>query len=872
MPSFRSSVLPRLATACLLALLLAGCDQASQPLERSTPTPGSSPTAPVGSTTSASTPVPAVAARKVDIPVSRPGDRVIVHYHRRDNHYDGAGIWTWDVNGQHTPAQNELPSTGRDDFGLVFQLDRVNYGDSDRVGLVTRLGHDWSHKDGGDKTWTPALGHEVWLLGGKEMVFTQRPDLSPKLESASLDGPVNVTLLLTDPVTATARVTVLDQQNVAQPLESAVASGPASTALAIILKTPLDPVKGRYRVQVEGFGPAVPLVPRGILDDRDLFFDGAAQLGAAYNPQGTTFRLFAPTATAVSVVCYDEATGSRGRTVHPLAPQPKGLWDLTVPGAWQGKFYTYLLDGPGQDPAREVLDPYATNAVASSTRGRITAATPPLRPGARATSPTDMVIYEMHVRDFTVAASSGVQNRGRYLGFTETNTHLPGDAAIRTALDHLTELGVTHVELLPTQDYANDEARPSYNWGYITSAFFSPEGAYATNPNDDSRVHEFKALVNALHARGIGVIMDVVYNHTATDASLTATVPGYYYRHLPDDTLANGSGCGNEVRTEAPMARKLVLDSLAYWAQEYGIDGYRFDLMALLDQETMRQAEQELRAINPGIVLYGEPWTGGSSPLREPCDKTAIRQLPEGAFNDDFRNALKGSPDGHDPGFIQNGANREALKTAMLGSPWFASPGQSINYLTCHDNLVLWDKLKISMPGASDAALVDTMKLGYLALFTSPGVPFLHGGEEFARSKGGNNNSYDAPDAVNQVDWSLKRKHFDLFTYTRDAIALRKAHPVFRLRTREEVAARLKFENTPGSKTLAYTFDGSGLPGETWRHVYVLLNSDDAASAEVTLPPGQWEFAMDGHGAASARSVSGKVSVPQKSGLVLYQR
>ncbi len=569
---------------------------------------------------------------------------------------------------------------------------------------------------------------------------------------------------------------------------------------------------------------------------------------------------------------YDEPTGGKGRAVEPLTPQPKGLWTLTSSGDLQGKFYAYQLTGPGLDPARETLDPYATNAVASSTRARIDAPLPPPRPGPRFTSPTDMVVYEMHVRDFTVAANSGVQNRGRYLGFTETGTHLPGDPSIRTALDHLTELGVTHVELLPVQDFENDEAQASYNWGYIPSAYFSPEGMYATNANDDSRVRELKALVDALHARGIGVIMDVVYNHTAVGASFDAVVPGYYYRHLPDESPANGSGCGNEFRTEAPMARKLVLDSLAYWTREYGIDGYRFDLMALIDQETMRQVESELRSINPSIVLYGEPWTAGSTPLQGKCDKTAIRQLPEGAFNDDFRNALKGSPAGRDPGFIQNGSNRAALKNALLVSNWFASPGQSINYMTCHDDLVLWDKLKISMPNADEATLIDTMKLGYLALFTSPGVPFFHGGEEFARTKGGNNNSYDAPDTVNEVDWSLKRKHHDLFTFTRDAIALRKAHPVFRLRTREEVASRLKFAPTAGPGTLIYTLDASGLSGETWRRVCVVLNSDDTASADITLPAGTWLVALDGQGATAARSMVGNVSVPRKSGLVLYQQ
>ena len=828
-------------------------------------------------------PAPTVAKTWVDIPVSKPEDRVTIHYHRQDGNYDDANFWTWDGHEKKTPAQNELTSVGQDPFGPVFQLDRANYGESDKIGLIPRRGHNWSHKDGGDRFWTPALGNEVWLVSGKNQVWAKPPDISPHVEGAYLDGLAAIVVNLSQPASGPVQVSILDQENVPHAVESALPSGApgrsadaetgaAASRLGVVPKEPLDTVHGHYRIQVEGFGPAVPLVPRGVLSDRERFFDGDARLGAVHAPQATTFRLFAPTATAVRVVLYDEATGDKGRTVHALEPQPKGLWESSIDGDLQGKFYNYLLDGPEFDPAHEALDPYAVNSVTSSTRARITDLPAPSRPGPVVNSPTDAVVYEMHVRDFTIAPTSGVEKRGLYLGFTEPNTHLGGDTPVRTALDHLSELGVTHVELLPMQDFENDEAHPRYNWGYIPTAFFSPEGMYATNPDDDSRVREFKALVDALHARGIGVIMDVVYNHTALNASLDSVVPGYYYRHLPDGLLADGSGCGNELRSEAPMARKLILDSLAFWTKEYGIDGYRFDLMALIDQETMRQAERELRAINPGIILYGEPWTGGSSPLETKSDKAAMRQLPVGAFNDDFRNALKGSPDGHDPGFIQNGSHLDALKAALLVSHWFASPEQSVNYMTCHDNLVLWDKLKLSMPNADDALLVETMKLGYLALFTSQGMPFFQGGEEFARTKGGNNNSYDSPDSVNQVDWSLKQKHFDLFAYTRDVIALRKAHPVFRLRTRADVAARLKFGNSPGNNTLLYTLDAAGVPGETWKRACVVLNASNENSADCALPEGQWTIALDEHGAAANRVVSGRVSVRQKSGLVLYQR
>ncbi len=628
----------------------------------------------------------------------------------------------------------------------------------------------------------------------------------------------------------------------------------------------------------QGEGTAAPATPSAaakLSDEPEIEREatrGEIQtgLGALYTHQATTFRIFAPTAKVVSVVLYDDSSGEAGRKVRPLRQQSNGFWDATVTGNLRGRVYTYLLDANDNKRAREVLDPYAVNSVANGTRGRITPMANPVPRGPRLESPTDAIIYEMHVRDFTIAPNSGVKNAGLYLGFTEPGTRLPDDPQIQTALDHLIELGVTHVELMPVEDFENDETTGSYNWGYITSAFFSPEGMFATNPNDQSRVREFKMLVTALHARGLGVMMDVVYNHTSGKASLMSVAPEYYYRHMPDGSSANGSGCGNEFRSEAPMARRLIIDSLKFWVKEYGIDGFRFDLMALIDQETMRQADRELRAINPNIVLYGEPWTGGTSPLLEKTDKTALRQVSTGAFNDDFRNALKGSPEGNEPGWIQNSSKRDALKAAMLVSNWFASPAQSINYMTCHDNLVLWDKLIESMPNATDPLRIETMKLGYLALFTAQGVPFIHGGEEFARSKGGNHNSYDSPDSVNQVDWALKRDHLDLFTYTRDAIALRKAHPMFRLRTRPQVQSRVHFIDTPDRATLMFTINGEGLPGETWKRACVVLNSADQADTVVTVP-GEWLTALDEHGAIEPRPISGKVSVRHKSGAVLYQ-
>jgi pullulanase len=368
--------------------------------------------------------------------------------------------------------------------------------------------------------------------------------------------------------------------------------------------------------------------------------------------------------------------------------------------------------------------------------------------------------------------------------------------------------------------------------------------------------------------------MDVVYNHTADIAPLSSIVPGYYYRHLDNGALANGSRCGNEFRTEAPMGRKLILDSLKFWTKQYGMDGYRFDLMAIIDQETMKEAAQELRAINPNIILYGEPWVPAFSPLSDKSDKSAIRALePIGAFNDDFRDALHGRPADASTGWMQDGSHREDLKKAMLISDWCATPGQSINYMTCHDDLTLWDKLKISMPGASDELLAGTTKLGFLALLTSEGVPFIQGGTEFSRTKGGDNNSYISPDSVNEIDWSLKKANSGLVAYVRDLIALRKAHPVFRLRTRVDVVSRLRFVDVPSDKVILYTLNGANLPGETWTSTCVVMNSDNSAAVDVALPAGTWSLAVDENGAnAGEPSFSGSVHVSPKTGLILWQR
>jgi pullulanase len=827
--------------------------------------------------------------------LSKAENLITVHYHRYDEDYDNVGVWTWDAHDKRTPEQNEIFEVGRDDYGPVLQFDRGDYGekgDSDKIGVLPRLAGDWNRKDGDDKFWTPDMGPDVYLVGGENRIWAKVPDISPRVVSASIDASNRIVLgisRLVGPSDVTPlKITITDDQKgkqtpTATRLLSNNGRGTAND-VELTLSAPLDIVQRAYEVKVDGFGGNVRALPRAILADTNLFYDGAAVLGATYTHEGTTFRVFAPTARAVQVVIYDQATSGKGRAVHAMQAKGKGIWEGKVAGDLVGKFYLYKPEGDGFTPGQEVLDIYCINAVDSSARARITdlsKTNPPgwekAKAGPALDSPVDMVVYEMHVRDFTIAKNSGVEHKGKYLGFTEAGTHLPGDAAIKTGLDDLTELGVTHVQLLPVQDFENDESSTNYNWGYVTSAYNSPEGWYATDINNESRIRELKELIAALHEHGIGVILDVVYNHTANSASFNALVPHYYYRYQPDGRLCNGSGCGNDFCTEAPMARKYILDSLKYWTQEYGVDGYRFDIMALIDLDTMKEVEKELRAINPHIVLYGEAWGGGTMrPPLKPTNKENVRGTHLGGFNDNLRDAFVGYHfDNHKSAFIQSGSGINNVKHAIEGNwrDWAPTPAQAINFLSCHDNLVVWDKLKLSKPGATEAEMKEMMKLGYLMLLTSQGVPFLHGGEEFARTKFGNDNSYNAPDNINEVDWSLKKKNYDLFTYTRDLIALRKAHPVFRLRSREQIAAWLKFHDTSNPGTVMYTIDPGSLPGETWAHACVIANSDDAKSYDFGLPAGPWHVALDADGAVKGeRVVEGTVRVRYKSGMVLYQQ
>ncbi|HSO88965.1 MAG TPA: type I pullulanase, partial [Draconibacterium sp.] len=490
-------------------------------------------------------------------------------------------------------------------------------------------------------------------------------------------------------------------------------------------------------------------------------------------------------------------------------------------------------------------------------------------------------------RDFSIAENSGIKNKGKYLGFTEEGTKTNNGVA--TGLAHIKELGITHVHLLPVSDFCTvDEEKPleKYNWGYDPQHFNALEGSYSTNPYDGTvRIREFKKLVKSLHDNGIGVFIDVVYNHTyfAKESVFNQTVPGYFYRQKHDGHFSNASGCGNEIATERAMVRKYIIDSLKYWVQEYHIDGFRFDLMGIYDMETMRIIRSELDKTSPGLMLYGEGWAADHSPMPEHLRaiKNNIQYLPGiAAFNDDFRDALKGNHGlKKSKGFISGLELREeAVKFGIIAAtshpqivydyvetskrPWAAEPSQSISYVSCHDNYTLWDKLKMSISHPTDEQLRRMVKLAGALILTSQGVPFLHAGVEFCRTKNGEGNSYKSPDSVNQMDWNRKEQYSDVFQYFQKLIRLRKNHPAFRIITAEQIRKHVNFCTQYKSGIVSYCIHGKEV-GDSWEKIIMVFNAQQKP-VSIPLPEGNYRLVAKGNEISESgigESVSDEVKV-----------
>jgi len=600
-----------------------------------------------------------------------------------------------------------------------------------------------------------------------------------------------------------------------------------------------------------------------------------------YTPEKSIFQLWAPTADDAILSLYSAGLGGSPIKTFSMTRDNNGYWHCELDGDQKGLFYTfkimyngkYLAETPGI--WAKALGPNGNraaivNMAETNPPGWETDTRPPLA------NPTDIIIYEMHHRDFSVDPNSGMTNKGKFLALTETGTK--SIDGLSTGIDHLKELGITHVQILPSFDFdwvdetkLNQASYDKYNWGYAPKNYNAPEGSYSTDPATPTvRINEFKRMVQALHKNGIRVIMDVVYNHTSSSTSnLTSilnvedggscfelTYPKFFYRHYADGTLSNGSGLRNDLASEEPEVRNYIVESVKYWATEYHVDGFRFDLMGVHDITTMNTVRAELDKIDPGIYILGEGWDRDSAlPAAKRATVANALQFPGIAvFSGDIRDAIKGgNANASSKGFVQ-GATGQAgiLKFCICGatqtigvtkSPYANNPDEVVNYATCHDGCCLLDFLKATVPTATDDQLLRFNFLAQTIVFTSQGVVLMQAGEELYRTKQGWNDTNNKGDAVNQILWANKKTYSRVYDYYRNLIALRKAHRAFRMPTTQDVANNLSFLTTPSNLQIAYTLNGSAA-GDSWKNIVVAFNGS-GSSATITIPAGNWTVVCD---------------------------
>ena len=606
----------------------------------------------------------------------------------------------------------------------------------------------------------------------------------------------------------------------------------------------------------------------------------------SYSPEKTVFTLFAPNdAKKVVVRIYQEGFGGKAQKTIKMTRTANEQWQTTVKGDLMGKFYTFDM-GMGECPgvfAKAVGVNGKRGAIIDLEKTNPEGWTEDQRPITK--SPADIIVYEMHHRDFSIARKDA-KNPGKFLALTEP-----------WAIEHLKTLGVNAVHILPSYDYGSvDETRlnePQYNWGYDPVNYNVPEGSYSTNPyQPEVRIREFKQMVQALHKVGIRVILDVVYNHTydIDHSNFQRTYPDYYYRKTADGAYSNGSGCGNETASDQPMMRKFMIESVKYWINEYHIDGFRFDLMGCHDIETMNEIRKAVDKIDPTLFIYGEGWSAGACaiPNERLGMKANIPQMPGiAAFSDEIRDALRGPfSDDTKAAWLALGTESESVKFGIAGAiahpqvdmtkvnyakePWALEPTQMMSYVSCHDDMCLVDRLKASVPGITPDELIRLDLLAQTAVFTSQGVPFMLSGEELLRDKKGVHNSFESPDDINQLDWSNKTKYPQVFNYYKNLIALRKHHPAFRLGNADLVRKHLEFLDAPAG-TIAYRLKNYA-GRDDWRDIIVILNANKATT-EVNIPDGRYTIVCQ-NGVINEQGIGEttgcKLSVTPQSALIIH--
>ncbi|PTM54697.1 type I pullulanase [Desmospora activa] len=822
---------------------------------------------------------------------------VTVHYWRFGGDYEGWNLWAW----AEERDGKSYPFTANDEYGKIARFQITGLQEGDQIGLLPRRSmpeNEWAEKDFSDRTitqWNREKNQvEVWILQGEDTVYydEKEVDRSPKIVDASIDDWDTISIRTNQPFAwqeAEKRITLSDGIAI-QSIEAPDPEQTETNHLLLHTNQKLN-LSQPPRLSFEGFGEKTVTagkVVRTATFDQRYAYNG--ELGPLYDKKKTDFRLWAPTAQRAQLVVYDHWEDDEGQMIEMKAGK-KGTWQTTLSGDQHGTIYTTRVKIG--DKWNEAVDPYAKGVTVNGDKGIVLNLknTNPKgwKPQKKPTfgEPTDAVIYETHVRDLSIHPDSGIQHKGKFLGVAEKGTQGPN--GVKTGLDHIKDLGVTHVQFLPIYDYASvDETRldePQFNWGYDPKNYNAPEGSYATDPyHPVTRITELKQMVQTLHDERLRVLMDVVYNHVydVEQSSFHKLVPGYYFRYNEDGTLANGTGVGNDTASERRMMRKFIVDSVTFWAKEYNLDGFRFDLMGIHDVDTMNEVREALDQIDPSILIIGEGWDLNTplDPAKKANQKNAAQMAGIAHFNDYIRDGLKGSVfEERDAGFVNGkpGMEREIRRGIVGGiayseelSTFATSPDQTVTYVEAHDNHTLWDKLELTQPDASEEERKQMHQLATSIVLTSQGISFLHAGQEFMRTKYGDENSYKSPDQINRLDWNRRAVFANEVDYVKGLIQLRLAKPQFRLSDPDEIRERLTFLNSP-ENTVAYTIAGSQR-----ENTLVIIHNANPDTVEVTLPDSDsWNVLVNEEraGTQTLGTIKGKtVTVNPRSTMVLEKR
>lgn len=803
-----------------------------------------------------------------------------IHYNRPSGDYQGWKLWVWDESDKK-PGFDSF-AVDRDTYGLVFRLNTEKLGlEGKKIGLLPRKGN-WADKDEPDRYFEPSAGAEVWLAQSDRGVYAKTPATPAAITAAYCDAPDKIRVIFYSPENHTSvkkKGLALRLNGKEVPVKHIHFAGSGHSGRVAYME-PGAKIKpgapelrsGAWTVSFKDSASPTQIWAGRILDE--VHTD--AKLWAVFSATETSFSVFAPAAVKVEVLLKNSPQDQTPRK-FALAPVANGLWTARLPGDLAGQYYRMRVERNGV--IVEGVDPYAPGLSADGQWGMFVRDNTPVADGPRFDN-SENIIYELHLRDISMDPQSGIKLKGKFQGLAEAGARHTNYPELATGLDHLKELGVNTLHILPVQEFDGGENR--YDWGYMPWHFNAPEGSYATNPEGATRTTEFKRLVDTLHKNGFKVIMDVVYNHTAETGpssvySFNALAKDYYYRTRDDGSYYNGSGCGNEFRSDSPMGRKFLLDSLVYWATEYKVDGFRFDLMGLIDPDTMDAVVAALKKVNPNIFVYGEPWAGGDTPIRK-TEKGMQRGKGYSVFNDGFRNAVKGSVFDLLPGYAQAGHNRDAVMRGIRGSidEFTDAPPETINYVSCHDNHTLWDRINLTEGVTRDEDMKIRMALlAEAIMLTSQGIPFFQSGAELLRTKNGEHNTYNMPDEINRIDWARKEEYPQVFRYYRGLVEMRKAHPAFRLKTAKQARALLKFYEEMDLKVtppgIAYVLDGSAVK-DSWDRIVVLINPTQSRMA-FPLPHGDFKVAADANGVnlgPAASLVSRTKTVEPVSMAILY--